>query len=223
MNGRSLLARAGMFALFALFGCASSNPGENQAESQSLVVKAATTVDTMKESGGTKTAALLEKAKGVVIFPDLVKGGAVVGASRGQGVLLAHGPHGWSDPAFYEATSISVGLQLGGEQSSVVMFLMDQPAVDSLLKSSSYSLKASGGLSMADYNTANQQQLAGADIIVWSKSKGAYGGLTVSGSDLSQRFDLNNAFYGRALDAAEITAGAGKNAKANPLRKALAG
>ena len=135
MNRRSLLACAGMFAMLTLVGCTSANPGEEQADNRSLIAKAITTVDAMKGSGGAKTTALLDKAKGVVIFPNLVKGGAVVGASRGQGVLLAHGPHGWSDPAFYEATSLSVGLQLGGEESSVVMFLMDQQALDSLLKS----------------------------------------------------------------------------------------
>jgi lipid-binding SYLF domain-containing protein len=98
-------------------------------------------------------------------------------------------------------------LQLGGEESSVVMFVISRRALDGLMHNSSFSLKASGGMSLVDFNTATQQQLAGADIVMWSKSKGAYGGLSLSGSDIAQRPDIDRSYYGTPVTAAQIATG----------------
>lgn len=188
---------------------------------QSTVDTATHTVGTMKASGGANVANLLQKARAVVIFPDLVKGGLGLGASRGQGVLLARTATGWSDPAFYESTSVSLGVQIGLEESAVVMFVLSQKALDTLLQTSSFTMKAGGGLSMADFNTATQEQLNGADVVIWSKSSGAYGGLSLSGSDIAQHTGEDQAYYGQPVTARDIIAGKVTNPAAAALVKAL--
>lgn len=207
-----------------LAGCAQTGSTGAQASTgseQATVDQATHTVATMKASGGTKVASLLQKAKAVVIFPDLVKGGIGLGASRGQGVLLARTATGWSDPAFYESTSVSLGVQIGLEESAVVMFVLSQKALDTLLQTSSFTMKAGGGLSLADFNTATQDQLNGADVVIWSKSSGAFGGLSVSGSDISQHTGEDQAYYGQPVTARDIIAGKVTNPAAAGLLTAI--
>ncbi len=220
MDRRLLLVGAGAFGGLVLTGC-SSTPHEMRVDGRSLVTDAAGTVGVMKASGGANAAHLLETARAVLIFPDLLKGGVGIGGSRGQGVLLARGAQGWSYPAFYETSSVSLGLQLGAEESAVVMLVMSQRAEDNLMRNNNFTLKATGGLSLVDFNTATQAQLEGADVVVWSKSKGAYGGLTLSGSDVSQRLDLDQSYYGQPVNAAQIAQGGVRNPQADPLRAAL--
>ena len=207
----------------ALTGCAQNTTAGQQAASgpQSTVDSAASTIGTMTNSAGAKSSALLQQAKAVLIFPDLMKGGIGIGGSRGQGVLVARTAKGWSDPAFYESTSVSLGLQLGLEESSVVMFVMSQKALDTLLQPSSFTFKAGGGLSLADFNSATQAQLTGADVVIWSKSSGAFGGLTVSGTTVSQRTDNDMAYYQKPVSANDIIAGKVTNAGAHVLISAL--
>ena len=192
-------------------------------DEQSLVDGATHTVGVMKTAAAAKAPALLQKAKAVVIFPDMIKGGIGIGASHGKGVLLERTAGGWSDPAFYDSTSISLGVQIGMEESAVVMFVMTDKALNSLLQTSTFTLKAQGGLALADLNTATQDQITGADVVVWSKSEGAFGGLSLAGSDVSQAPDYDKAYYGQAVTAQDIIAGKAKNPKAETLIKALGG
>lgn len=222
MNRRFLLLSSAALGGLMLAGCAESRK-EMRADDRALVNQAVATVGVMKRHGGAKIAALLQKAKAVVIFPDILKGGVVLGGSRGQGVMLVHGPQGWSYPAFYETTSVSLGVQLGFEESSVVMIVMKQRALDSLLQTSNFTLKVGGGLTFADFNKATQAELEGADVVIWSKSEGAFAGLTLSGSDVSQRLDLDRSYYGKPVTAAEIAKGTVSNPQADPLRAALSG
>ena len=224
MLERRRFATSVAFGCLLLAGCAqnSMSGGQQSTSSQQNTVDLATrTISAMKGSGGEKVAALLRRAKAVMIFPDLVKGGVGLGASRGQGVLLGRTVTGWSDPAFYESTSVSVGLQIGLEESAVVMFVLSQKALDTLLQTSSFTMKAGGGLSLADFNTATQDQLNGADVVIWSKSSGAFGGLTVSGSEISQHTSEDQAYYGKPVTARDIIAGGVKNPAAAALVSAL--
>jgi lipid-binding SYLF domain-containing protein len=222
MNRRLLLLGSVTLGGLALTGCAESRK-EMHADERTIVNQALTTVQVMKAHGGTKIAMLLQKAKAVVIFPDILKGGIGLGGSRGQGVMLVHGPQGWSYPAFYETTSVSLGVQLGFEESSVVMFVMKQRALDTLMQASNFTLKAGGGFTFVDFNKATEAELEGADVVIWSKSEGAFAGLTLSGSDVSQRLDLDQSYYGKPVNAAEIAKGMVRNPQAGPLRAALSG
>jgi lipid-binding SYLF domain-containing protein len=216
MLKRRQFATSVALGCLALAGCAGAGQ-DSSATEQGLVDQATNTLGTMKSSGGAKAATLLQKARAILVFPDLVKGGIVVGGTRGQGVLVARTATGWSDPAFYESTSVSVGAQIGFEESAVVMFINTQKALDGILQSSSFTLKAGGSLQVADFNSGLAEQLTGADVVVWSKSSGAFAGIAVSGTDLSQRTDYDQAYYKQPVNAQAIIAGQAKNAKAAGL------
>jgi lipid-binding SYLF domain-containing protein len=216
------LAATGVLALAGCSGFGSSVSDKPAvSDEQSLINNATHTVGAMKVAATSKVPTLLQKAKAVVIFPDMIKGGIGIGASHGKGVLLAKTSGGWSEPAFYDSTSISLGLQIGAEESSVVMFVMTQKALDAMLQTSTFTLKAQGGLSLADLNTATQEQITGADVVVWSRSEGAFGGLALAGSDVSQATDYDKAYYGQAVTARDIIAGKVNNDKASALIKSL--
>jgi lipid-binding SYLF domain-containing protein len=210
--------------VLALAGCGEfgSSVSDKPAVSdeQSLINSATHTVGVMKTAAAAKVPALLQKAKAVVIFPDMIKGGIGIGASHGKGVLLAR-TGGWSDPAFYDSTSISLGVQIGMEESAVVMFVMTDKAYKAMLQTSTFTMKAQGGFALADLNTATQDQITGADVVIWSKSEGAFGGLALAGSDVSQSLDYDKAYYGKSVTAQDIVSGQVKNAKADALIKAL--
>jgi lipid-binding SYLF domain-containing protein len=206
---------------FLLFACAQS-PQQQAINEQQIVDSSTLTVQQMEAATGAKTANLLKRAKAVLVFPSVVKGGLIIGGENGEGVLSAHGAAGWSDPAFYQISAISVGLQAGGEDSQVVMFVLTDKAYASILRSNSYTVKAGAGLNLVDFNTAKDVDISGADVVVWSKNSGVFGGLTVSGSDIKQRFEHNAVYYGKGVNAVAIITGKATNPKAGALRRALA-
>ena len=77
---------------------------------------------------------LLARARGVIIFPQLIKGAFLIGGEGGSGALLARDPNGtWSHPAFYTLGAISFGLQIGGQASEAVVIIMTDKALQAIL------------------------------------------------------------------------------------------
>jgi lipid-binding SYLF domain-containing protein len=146
----------------------------------------------------------VKEARGVLIYPQVLKGGFNFGASGGTGVLLVREDKegDFSYPAFYTMGSVSFGLQIGGESAEVVLLVMSQKGVDSLLTSQfklggdvSIALGPVGGGAKGDITT---------DFISFAKSKGLYAGLNLDGSYLSVRDGLNKAYYGKQATPADI-------------------
>jgi len=164
----------------------------------------------------------LKDAKGVLIYPQVLKAGFIFGGSGGTGVLLAKDSKTgeWSNPAFYTMGSVSFGLQIGGESAEVVLLVMSQKGMDSLLSSkfklggdASIALGPVGGGAKADITT---------DFISFAKSKGLYAGLNLDGSYLSVRDTLNKAYYGKEATPVDIIVKKSvTNTGAVPLREEL--
>ncbi len=169
----------------------------------------------------------IRDAKGVLIFPQVIKGGFIWGGSGGTGVFLARDPRtgNWSDPAFYTIGSVTFGLQIGGEAAQVVMLAMTQRAVESLLKSS---VKLGGDVSVA-LGPVGAGAKAGADIpsvtgdfISFAKSKGLYAGLNLEGAVVGVRDSLNRGYYGKDVRPTDIiVAHSVSNRGADELRAIL--
>jgi lipid-binding SYLF domain-containing protein len=150
---------------------------------------------------------LLPKAEGVLIVPSLLKGAFIIGASGGSGVLVTRDPNSgrWSEPAFYTLGGASIGLQLGGQSSEVVLLAMTERGVTSLLQTSA---KLGGDIGVAvgpvgmgaSAATANLS----ADILSFSRSKGLYGGLSLDGAVVAVRDSLNRAYYGKTVSPTDI-------------------
>jgi len=176
-----------------------------------------------KEYGNARD--LLHRARAVLIVPRLYKGGFFVGGEGGNGVLLTHKQAGgWSEPAFYAIGSASFGLQIGLEQSEMVMFVMSQKALDALMHDQ-FKIGEDAGLAVVTPGAgveAGTTAAAGADIVVWASSSGAYAGVSLNGSIVKRQFDADRTHYGPGVTARDILfRGAVANPSASPLVRAL--
>ncbi len=171
---------------------------------------------------------LIRHAKAVLIIPTLIKGGFLLGGEGGSGVLLARNGAGWSYPAFYHMASASIGLQIGVEVSEVVLFIMNDEALDALM-SDGLKLGAQAGVAVATLGTLAEAAITtagGTDIVAWSSSTGAYAGLALNGSLIRPRDSYNAGYYaqlpaGRITPAAILRDGTAANPDADKLRQTL--
>ena len=164
----------------------------------------------------------LKDAKGVVIYPSVLKAGFIIGGSGGTGVLLAReGKTGdWSNPAFYTLGSVSFGLQIGGETAEVVVLVMSQKGMDTLL-TSKFKLGGDASVALGPVGGGAKGDIT-ADFISFAKSKGLYAGLNLDGSYIDVRENLNTAYYGKAVTPVDIIDKKSvSNAAAVPLREDL--
>jgi lipid-binding SYLF domain-containing protein len=141
---------------------------------------------------------LIKDARGVFIAPQVLKGAFIFGAAGGSGVFVARDrlAQQWAGPAFYTIGAASIGFQIGGNASEVILLAMTDRGVNALLESS-FKLGADVGVAVGPVGmaaAASTANLSG-DIISFSRSKGLYGGLSLDGAIVKTRADMNNAYY----------------------------
>jgi lipid-binding SYLF domain-containing protein len=217
-----------VFTVGLLFAPYTPAIASERSEVQGLVDRARVTFEEfMSDSNYAWLHENLNQAKGVLIFPQVIKGGFIWGGSGGTGVLLVKDEKtgNWSQPAFYTIGSVTFGLQIGGESAEVIMLAMSQKAVDSLLASS---IKLGGDASIAVGPVgAGAKANAGvpnvmADFISFAKSKGLYAGLNLEGSVVGVRDNLNEAYYRKDVRPVDILVKKDvSNSRSAELREAL--
>ncbi|MGD9185172.1 MAG: lipid-binding SYLF domain-containing protein [Desulfobacterales bacterium] len=193
-------------------------------DQQALVDRARITFESfMADQNMTWLQDNLHAAKGLVIVPSLLKAGFIFGGSGGSGVLIVPDAKTgkWSQPAFYTIGSVTFGLQIGGEAAEVIMYVRTQKAVDRMLTSR---LKFGGDTSISVGPVgAGAKANVVADILSFSRSRGAFAGLSLEGAVVSVRDEWNSNFYGKPVRPVDILV---KNAVSNPgsagLREAVA-
>jgi lipid-binding SYLF domain-containing protein len=150
---------------------------------------------------------LMHHARAILIVPQLVKGGFFVGGEGGKGILLVHsGNGGWSAPAFYTIGSASFGLQIGLEESEMVLFIMSQKALDAVMQDK-FKIGADAGIAVVTLGSnveAATTAAVGADIVSWASSSGAYAGISLNGSIIAPSSDDNAAYYQTAAATPQI-------------------
>ncbi len=179
-------------------------------QAQALVDRARITFsEFMRDSNYSWLRDNIPTAKGVLIFPQVIKGGFIWGGSGGTGVFMVKDEKtgNWSDPAFYTLGSVTFGLQIGGEATEVVMLAMTQKAIDSLL-SSSFKLGGDASIALGPVGggakaSADLPTVTG-DFLAFAKSKGLYAGLNLEGAVIAVRDSLNGVYYGKDVRPAEI-------------------
>lgn len=154
---------------------------------------------------------LLEKAQCVVIVPGLKKGAFIVGGQYGKGYISCRNKshHGWSAPGAVRMEGGSVGFQIGGSETDVVMLVMNERGAEKLL-SSEFTLGAEGEVAagpLGRSSTAETDALMRAEILSWSRTRGVFAGLALKGATLRQDVDDNQAIYGKKLENREIVMG----------------
>ena len=152
---------------------------------------------------------VLEHAKCVAVIPHMVKGGFVFGAEGGKGVATCRTADGWSAPAFITLSGGSWGLQIGVEAVDVVMIFQNDKAMQRLLESNFQV----GGDASAAAGPVGRHAEAGTDwkldteILTYSRAKGAFAGLTLTGASLRQDNDSRRAIYGHNVTTRALLSG----------------
>ena len=175
-------------------------------DAQRLVDKARITVDEFTddpEMGALR--ALARNAKALFIVPQLIKGGFILAGEGGTGILVTR-EGGWSAPAFYTMGAASIGLQIGGQTSEIVLVLMTDRALDAVLHNK-VKLGADVGVAVGPIGggveTATTTNLR-ADIYTYAKSKGLFAGVSFEGAVIAERGKMNRAYYGRRVSPEDI-------------------
>lgn len=213
-------------ALLLLSSCAAGPTLQEKVDG--IVLGAGRTLETFKSDPDQtiqKLRTVLPDAHAVMIFPGVIKGGFIIGGEYGNGVLLARlNGGGWSYPAFYTLASGSVGLQIGGEASDMVMVIKSPEALDAVLKHQG-KLGAELDLTIGTVGPgieASTTANLGNDMLVFSRSTGLFAGGSIEGAALIRRNDYNAVYYGEGAEPANIISGAHPgNVGADALRAQL--
>jgi lipid-binding SYLF domain-containing protein len=178
---------------------------EEMNEAQAVVDKARLTFEEfMRDQNFSWLHENLKNARGLVIFPQVIKAGYFVGGSGGTGVLVVRREDScdWTAPAFYTIGSVTFGLQIGGEVSEVIMMAMTRKAIDSLL-ASSFKLGGDTSVALGPMGAGAKANIT-ADFISFAKTKGLYAGINLEGSVVAVRDGLNSEYYSRGVRPADI-------------------
>ena len=169
---------------------------------------------------------LLEKAHCLVIVPSLKRGGFIVGAQYGVGVATCRQADGtgWTGPSTVRMEGGSLGLQIGGGETDVVMMIMNSTGAQKLMKSE-FTLGGEGAVMAGPVGraaTAETDAYMRAEILSYSRSRGVFAGVAIKGSTLRSDDGDNKALYGHAVAHADVLNGREKTpAAARPLLAAI--
>jgi lipid-binding SYLF domain-containing protein len=167
----------------------------------------------------------LTHARAVVVCPQIFKAGFFFGGAGGDCVMVARAGNGtWSYPAFYTIGSFSFGLQIGVQDSEIIMMVMTDRGLNALLNAS-FKLGVGGSIAIAVIGGGIQGDTTaavGADIVAFSIARGAFAGVSLEGSGLDSRAGWDQTYYGQPVDARQIVINMqGANPGADPLRELL--
>ena len=213
-------------SLLLTFGLSVQAKAAGSLDQQQLISDSGFTLQRLATSEKLKVARiLLERARAVMIFPQLVKGALFVGGEGGSGILLARNPDGtWSYPAFYTLGSVSFGLQIGGQTSEAVLIIMNDKALTALMDDQvklGADLSAAAGPVGSGIEASATTSL-GEDIYTYSTNKGLFVGASLEGAVIARREDWNGEFYGGTTSPdAIVLNGQASNPAADPLRQDL--
>jgi lipid-binding SYLF domain-containing protein len=140
---------------------------------------------------------LFDKSQAIAVFPGVKKAAFIVGAREGKGVISRRLNGAWTAPAFYEIGGASFGAQIGGESTDYVMLIMNEKGLKSLMSDKveiGAGVEAAAGPVGREASAATDVKL-NAEILTYSRNKGAFIGASLKGSSISPDNDLNQAFY----------------------------
>ena len=146
---------------------------------------------------------LLSGADAIIVIPNLVKGGFVIGAKHGRGVMSTRFESGeFSMPGFVTMTGGNIGWQIGVESIDLVFLVMNRKGVDDLLDDR---FTVGGNASVAAGPVGRNADAAtdakvGSQILAYSRTSGLFAGATFEGAALKSDKDANESFYGKAFD-----------------------
>jgi lipid-binding SYLF domain-containing protein len=195
-------------AVLCLFTLLPAQPRAQKDSDEAKRVGEATTIfgEIMSAEDKAIPQSILGKASGIAIFPSTIKGGFVVGAQRGRGVISRHSANGWSSPAFLTLTGGSFGLQIGGQAADIILVINGDRGLQNLV-SNQFKIGADAAVAAGpvgrDAQASTDIQLR-AQILSYSRARGLFAGVTINGSTIRQDQDANERFYGKRLTTRQI-------------------
>jgi lipid-binding SYLF domain-containing protein len=140
---------------------------------------------------------ILEKAQAIVVIPSTVKGALIVGAQHGKGVMSAKMNGTWSAPAFVTLTGGSIGFQIGGQATDIVLVVVNERGIENLAQNT---FKIGGDASVAAgpvgrEAAASTDYKLQAQILSYSRSRGLFAGVSLAGSTIRADRDANEKIY----------------------------
>jgi lipid-binding SYLF domain-containing protein len=152
---------------------------------------------------------VLEHAKCVAVVPHLLKGGFVFGAENGRGVATCRTATGWSAPAFFTITGGSWGAQIGIEGVDLVMIIQNDRGMRDLIGSK---FEIGGDASAAAgpvgrHASADTDWKLETEVLTYSRARGAFAGLTLTGAAIRRDEDSTEAIYGHDISTGRILRG----------------
>jgi SH3 domain-containing YSC84-like protein 1 len=153
---------------------------------------------------------LLDRAEAVAVFPSVLKAGFIVGGRGGSGVISRRVAGGWSAPVFFDLGGGSIGLQIGAASTDYILLFMNENAVESLLKDN-FEIGGEGSAAAGPVGrsaSASTDARLNAQILSYSRSKGAFAGLELKGVVIKPDNEDNLQVYG--MNARDILTGANK-------------
>src|SRR5216683_1790994 len=152
---------------------------------------------------------VLSNAKCILVVPDLIKGGFIFGGKHGRGVASCRTAEGWSAPAFVSVGGGSWGLQIGVEGVDLVMLVMNEKGLEHLL-SSKFQISGEGSAAagpVGRHASAGTDWKLNTEMLTYSRSKGAFAGLTLEGAVVEEDNDSTIAIYGNNVPFRKILLG----------------
>ena len=152
---------------------------------------------------------VLEHAKCIAVVPHMVKGGFIFGAEGGRGVATCRTAEGWSAPAFFAITGGSWGLQIGVEGVDLVMVIQNEKGMQQLL-SSKFQLGGDASVAagpVGRHASADTDWKLNAEVLTYSRAKGIFAGLDLSGSAVRRDDDSMKAVYGPGVTTRAVLHG----------------
>jgi SH3 domain-containing YSC84-like protein 1 len=150
---------------------------------------------------------LLAKAECVLIFPNVTKGAFVVGGKAGSGVGSCRQSNGvMSAPAMYKIGGASIGFQIGGSSTDLVLLVMNKEGIDYLLRDK-FTIGAEAAATAGPVGRtaqASTDAMLQAGILSWSRSKGLFAGAALDGAVVKPDNETNAALYGKPITGKEI-------------------
>jgi lipid-binding SYLF domain-containing protein len=152
---------------------------------------------------------MLDHAAAIIVIPNLIKAGFIVGAKRGEGVMSVRNENGWTHPAFVHLTGGSIGWQAGVESTDLVLVFMSQKSVKGLLNGE-FTLGADASVAAGPVGreaSAGTNPSVKAEIYSYSRSRGIFAGVALDGSKLGIDNDAVGRYYGTGMTANTVMFG----------------
>ncbi|MEL1265845.1 lipid-binding SYLF domain-containing protein [Pseudoxanthomonas putridarboris] len=206
-TSRRLLPPTALALAAALFA-SQAIAGPKEDERATNAVRVLTEIQKIPEQGIPDK--LLDEGKAIVVIPDTLKAGLVVGGRRGHGLMSVKNPDGaWSQPVFVKLTGGSIGFQAGVQSSDVVLVFRNDRNLDNIVNGK-FTLGADAGVAAGPVGrnaaAATDGQLK-AEIWSWSRARGLFAGVALDGAVLQIDDDANVAVYGSAATPRAIFEG----------------